>query len=162
MKACPMILPMCLAMLSTSMLNAIGFEKNTFLYHFIGESVFLACILFLPKYLGGYAYIVGLGGSFLICAACNLALLAKHCPSLFSSKENDGFKRELFALACALPASVAGKTFLTLFNRLFGVTLSLFFTGVATALFLLGFWFVCGIFPKGSKINLRLKAQKEK
>lgn len=75
-----LLLPMSMTMISNSMLNALGYEKQTFIFYFIGAAAMLLCILFLPSLCGAYAYLVGMGASFLITAACNLVFLFKKCP----------------------------------------------------------------------------------
>jgi stage V sporulation protein B len=84
-KGCPILLPMSLTMITTGMLNSMGFEKQTFLYYFLSAGALLLCILFLPRFLGVYAYVAGMIACFSVNAVCNLVLLAKKCPSLFKS-----------------------------------------------------------------------------
>lgn len=77
-----MMLPMCLSIITTTMLNSMNFEVRTLIYFFIGAAGMLACILLLTSKLGINAYVVGLTVSFIITAALNLRLLHKQCPGI--------------------------------------------------------------------------------
>ena len=67
-------------MISTAMLNSMGFEKQTFAFYFMGAAALLISVLFLPSLCGGYAYIIGLFASYLLTMLCNLIFLLKKCP----------------------------------------------------------------------------------
>ncbi len=100
----PILLPMSLAMLSTSVLNALGFEKQTFRFYFLGAAALTASILFLPAYVGAYSYLIGMGLNFTVTTVCNLCYLQKHAPLKKS------FYRNLFLItASALPVSLFGQ-----------------------------------------------------
>ena len=75
-----LLLPMCLNAILVSMLNSLGFEKQTFSFSLVGSAVLLACILFLPAYAGIYAHPIGLLLSLTIEGICGWRLLKKHCP----------------------------------------------------------------------------------
>jgi stage V sporulation protein B len=79
-NSCFILLPMSLTMISTAMLNSMGFEKQTFAFYFVGAAALLICILFLPSFCGGYAYVIGLFISYLLTMLCNLIFLFKKCP----------------------------------------------------------------------------------
>lgn len=74
-----LLLPMSLSMISTSVLNSLGYEKYTCIYFFIGAAVSLLCIYFLPAFLGIYALFVGMAASGLISCVLNLILIIKKC-----------------------------------------------------------------------------------
>ena len=78
-KACIIMLPMSITMISTSMLNSLNLEKKTLLFYSIGAVFLISCIYFLPKYIGVYSLIVGLFISYVITATCNLILIKKTC-----------------------------------------------------------------------------------
>ncbi len=78
-KACIIMLPMSITMISTSMLNSLNLEKKTLTYYLVGAVFLIACIYFLPKYLGIYSLVVGLFISYVITAVCNLILIKKTC-----------------------------------------------------------------------------------
>lgn len=134
-KGCPVLIPMSLTMITTGMLNSMGFEKQTFLYYFISAGAMLLCVLFLPRFLGVYAYVAGLTASFVVNAVCNLVLLAKKCPSLFRELlQNKKTTRALGgALLAILPISLLGAFFASLFSRTLGEMLALICSAVCVA-----------------------------
>jgi stage V sporulation protein B len=77
-----MLVPMCVSMLTTTVLNSLGHEKKTFLYYLLSAAVMLSITLFLTKYLSIYAYLIGMALSFIITCLSNLRLLCKICPQL--------------------------------------------------------------------------------
>ena len=91
-----MMLPMCLSMITTTMLNSMNFEIRTLLYFFAGAIAMLACILLLTSTLGINAYAVGLTISFIITAALNLRLLNKQCPGI----NYFGYTLKSLAISC--------------------------------------------------------------
>lgn len=132
-KSAPLLLPMSLTMISTGILNSMGFEKKTFLFYFIGAAVLLLSILFLPAFCGVYAYVIGLGLSFLLNAVCNLVLLHKKCPIYKKGDRRVLVQTVLPALFCILPLSLFGQLCNTLFKRFLGEL----FAFLLTVLFLL-------------------------
>lgn len=85
-------------------LNSLNFEKQTLVFYFIGAALMLGAVLLLPKYIGVYAYPVGLALSYLVCSVCNLIFLCKKCP-LPSSL----LKKSLIVCALMLPISLIGQ-----------------------------------------------------
>ncbi|MCM1437870.1 MAG: oligosaccharide flippase family protein [Roseburia sp.] len=77
-----MMLPMCISMITTTILNSLNFEVRTLIYFFIGAVAMLASIFGLTRFLGINAYMVGFTLSFIITAALNLRLLKKNCPDI--------------------------------------------------------------------------------
>ena len=73
------MLPMCITMMSNTLLNSMNCEKQTLLYFTIGAVTMLCCVLFLTRYLGVYSYVLGLGLAQIITAVLNLRLLNKKC-----------------------------------------------------------------------------------
>ncbi len=123
-KSCPILLPMSLTMISTSMLNSIGFEKYTMRFYFIGAAALLLCILFLSATCGVYAYLVGLFASYFLTALCNLVFLHKRCP-VFAKRWGGLCLRFLFPLLIlVLPLSLWGQFVLSLSKRFLGAWLS--------------------------------------
>ncbi|MBQ7408707.1 MAG: oligosaccharide flippase family protein [Clostridia bacterium] len=78
------MIPMSISMITTSLLNSMGFEKRTLIYYLLGAATLLACIIFLPKYVGNYALIFGYLISFTVSAFLNVKLLAKTCNKKLS------------------------------------------------------------------------------
>ncbi len=76
------ILPMCITMITNTVLNSMNCEKRTLLYFGIGSAVMLLCIACLTRWLGIYSYIIGFGLDEIICAVLNLRLLKKKCSGI--------------------------------------------------------------------------------
>ncbi len=138
-KSCFVLLPMSLTMISTSMLNSIGFEKQTFSFFFFGAAALAFCILLLPQVCGAYAYIFGLGASYTVTTVCNLVFLGKKCPFVFKGRGQVCVHTVFCSLCGILPISILGQLFLPLFRKFFGNFLSIvcaaLLLAVATALF---------------------------
>ncbi len=73
------MIPMSITIISTSLLNSMGFERKTLVYFLIGTASLLLCILTLPFLIGNYALIIGYFLSFTITAVLNVILLKKVC-----------------------------------------------------------------------------------
>ena len=155
---CWILLPMSVSMITTSMLNSMGFEKQTFVFYFIGAGVILLCILLLPALLGAHAYIVGLGASFLITAFCNLFLLYKKCGSFFK-KHGKFLRRILLKAGCSvLPLSVFARLCLNLLSPFFSAFLCIFLSALLCAVCTLLLYYVLGLLPE--KIIFPFKRKK--
>lgn len=103
-NSCVLLLPTSLAMISTSILNSLGYEKQTCLYFFIGAAATLACIWFLPQFCGVYALMFGTAASAVITMALNLRLIGK------KSKEKACFaKHTCLSALSILPAVLFGS-----------------------------------------------------
>ncbi len=76
------LLPMCLAMITTTVLNSMNCEKKTLLYYIIGAALMIVSIVALTRFVGVYSYMIGLAASFVISAVFNLRLLAKKCEGI--------------------------------------------------------------------------------
>ena len=76
-NSCIILIPTSISMITTGILNSLGYEKKTCLYFFIGAIATLACIWFLPQFLGVYSLIVGIALSATISTILNFRLLAK-------------------------------------------------------------------------------------
>ena len=112
------------------MLNSIGFEKQTFIFFFVGAAGLLLAVLILPPLCGAYAYLIGLGISYVLTAACNLAFLYKKCPFLKKSKGQVRDYTPFFTLFASLPFSLLGKLCLRLFAGFLSSFLALFLTAI--------------------------------
>ena len=112
-NCCFLLLPMSLGMISTSVLNSIGCEKQTCLYFFVGAAATLLCVWFLPQFIGIYALLVGMTVSAVLSMLLNLRLVRKKC------KEKVCFvKHTLCSVAAILPAILFGRL---LHNLLFAI-----------------------------------------
>ena len=96
------VLPMCITMMSNTLLNSMNCEKQTLLYFTVGAVTMLFCVLFLTRYLGVYSYVLGLGLAQIITATFNLRLLKKKCGGV-------GYLRYvLMSIAVIVAASIFG------------------------------------------------------
>ncbi len=144
-KGCVLLLPMSISMITTSMLNALGKEKQTFVVYFISAAALLACIFFLPAVCGIYAYLIGMIANFTVCCICNLFLLHKHFRGFykqFGRRLSWTFLRALFAV---LPLSLFGRLVSVLMQKTFGAVLSMFLTGLVLAAASLFAWIILQI-----------------
>ncbi len=96
-NCCFILLPMCLSMITGTVLNSMNREKSTLIFYFCGAAAMLACLAALTPVIGIYSYAAGLAASFIITAALNLRLLKKLCRG---TKTAGYFFRA--AAACAL------------------------------------------------------------
>ena len=126
-KGSPILLPMSLAMLSTTVLNAIGKEKISFRFYLLGALTMMSATLLLPKFFGAYAYLIGLGGNFTITGICNLLYLKKE--KILQTKF---FSKLLLVVASFLPISLFAQTDQTVFTKLFPAFFALVFTLLTT------------------------------
>ena len=138
-KSCPILLPIGLTMISTSILNSMGFEKQTFLYYFIGAAAMLLCILFLPSVCGVYAYTIGLGASYVLTGLCNLIFLHKKC-NIFKKQRGQVRDHGFFVpLIAVLPIALLGQLcnvfFKNIFGEIFAFLLTALLLGLVTAIF---------------------------
>ena len=129
-KSSPLLLPMSLTMISTGMLNSIGFEKQTFFYYFIGAAIMLLCIIALPAVCGIYAYVIGLGASFLSNAVCNLFFLHKQCPFFIKRGGQVRIESILKPILFILPISIFGQFSNALLRNYFGQLFAISFTAL--------------------------------
>ena len=146
-KSSLVLLPMSVTMISTSMLNSLGFEKQTFLFYFIGAAAMIVCILILPPVCGVYAYIVGLGVSYILTAVCNLVFLHKKGLIFQKNQEQVCVRPLLLSLISILPLSVLGQAFCTLFKGFAGQSLAVVFSALALAAACAVLYILLGIIP---------------
>lgn len=96
-NCCLVLVPMCLSMITSTVLNSMNREKSTLIYYFCGAAAMLVCLAALTPVIGVYSYAAGLAASFVITAALNMKLLKKLCRG---TKIAGYFLRA--AAACAL------------------------------------------------------------
>ncbi len=147
-KGCVILLPMSVCMMSTTILNSMGFEKKTFLFHFVGEAVMLLCVILLPPVCGVYAYLWGLGLFHTATAVCNFILLHKVCPAFFRV-----YRKKLFftcsrAFLTVLPTALIGNFAVAVFFKTFGEMLALTLSGLCIACTLTTLFLLTGVVSK--------------
>lgn len=125
-----LMLPMAISSLTTSILNSIGFEKQTLFYYVIGAVFMLLSIWFLPKYIGIYSLIAGFALVFGITTALNLILLGK------KSKASPKYgKFTLLSLIFCIPTVILGLLTENLTINYLGNFLTLIITGAIMLVF---------------------------
>ena len=146
-NSCLILLPMSLTMITTSMLNSMGFEKKTFSYYFVGAAAMLLCILFLPSVCGVYAYVIGLGINFVLNTVCNLVLLWKN--KLIFQKEGGQVRVQgyLLPILFLFPISLLGQLFSALCQNVFGAVLCVLIPALSLALCTLVLYCITGLLP---------------
>ncbi|MGN0806640.1 MAG: oligosaccharide flippase family protein [Candidatus Coproplasma sp.] len=126
-----MMLPMCLSMITTTVLNSMHYEIKTLIYYFIGAAAMLACIFGLTHFWGIYAYMAGVTLNFIITAVLNLRLLNKNCPQV---------NYVGYALRCGIICVFAcafGGLLANLLNGVLPLIVKIIVCGGASALFAL-------------------------
>jgi O-antigen/teichoic acid export membrane protein len=124
-----LLLPMSVCAVIISVLNSLGFEKQTFVASLIGSAIFVLCILFLPALIGVYAYHVGLFLQLSIEGLYGWFLLKKHCPL-----PRRFYQKSALCLALTLPLGILGQWILQGCLLVFGEWLACIFAAIAVLL----------------------------
>ncbi len=80
-----LLLPMSISMISTSMLNSLGCERQTLLIFLAGSAAMLLSVWLFPPLLGSGALLVGTALDHTVSAVCSLVLLRKKTGKLRSA-----------------------------------------------------------------------------
>ncbi len=124
----PVLLPISITMITTSLLNSMNCEKQTLAFFLVGSAAMLGCVWFLPRYLGSGALLLGVALDFSLTALCSLVLLYKKVGNLHLKG---------FCLKCLLAVTlttVIGYFTQMLFMRVFSYVLATCITLVLLAL----------------------------
>ncbi|MBR2341723.1 MAG: oligosaccharide flippase family protein [Clostridia bacterium] len=156
-NACPILLPMTISMISTTILNSLGFTKRTFIFFLIGSAFSIFSVLLLPQKIGGYAYLVGTGGSFTLTAVCSLVFLQKR-----GWLDAKFYKNLLLISALILPTSLLGQLLKSLISGLFGELIACICIGILLLSFTVGLYFSVMGKEKLGKIKIFTKKVKNK
>jgi len=140
-KGAIMMLPMSLSMISTSMLNSLNKEKRTLASYFVGASVMILSIIFLPAILGIDALTVGMLLNFTLSAIINLIMLYKTSP------EKIEFLKYLFVSAMTvIPTATFGVFLKNLLILKTNLTVSTIAGVFVTAVFSFLLFWIFGLF----------------
>lgn len=71
------MLPFALINITSSILNALGLESKSFINYIVGSIFMFICIIFLPKYIGIRALILGMGICVSITSLLNIRMIKK-------------------------------------------------------------------------------------
>lgn len=155
-NGCPILLPMTFSMISTTILNSLGFTKQTFKFFLVGSAFLIFSVLLLPQKTGGYAYLIGMGGNFALTAICNLAFLTKR----FRLGEKF-YKTLMLICALILPTSLLGQLLKSLLSGLFGEFFACVSIGALLLLFTTSLYFaVFGAKKSGKNAKIKKKFAK--
>lgn len=113
-----LIFPIGLNQVSSSILNSLSYEKNTFVHYLIGSVFLVLSLIFAPAFIGIYAVALGFGLCFTVTSVLNLRLLYKRVS--FSVDVYKMLLALVAAAACALLAYFV-KGILILYLPLFWV-----------------------------------------
>jgi stage V sporulation protein B len=135
------LLPMCISMISTTILNSMNKEVKTLIYFFISAIAMLVCTLLLTKNLGIYAYLIGLSLSFLFTAILNIRLLKRQCKGLNFSKYL------IFSIIICLTACLFGMFLNNLFDAILTQFYKIFVVTLLILMFTLTFFYATEMLP---------------
>lgn len=127
-----LMLPMCISMITTTILNSLNFEVRTLIYFFIGAIAMIGTILGLTHVLGINAYMVGLTLAYTVTAVLNLKLLKKTCPGINYA----GYLFKSFAICAA--ACLFGRLLSNLFVNILPSFWRIVLCGAVVSLFAVG------------------------
>lgn len=127
-SSAPILLPMSITMICTSLLNSMNCERHTLVFFLLGSAAMLACVFFLPGILGSGALLVGMACDFVIVAVCSLFLLGKKTGKLRSGKY---FLKLVLAMA---PVTVVGVLLRDLLFLYLNYLPALMITGISVML----------------------------
>ncbi len=131
------MVPMGINQISSSILNSIGLEFKSLKNYVAGAIALILCIFFLPKYIGTFALIVGMGLMSIISALLNMRMLKKR--NLLSKVY---IKYLSLSLLFALVSSVAGFLLYNLLDACTPRLIATIITGVVCEGFMVGLCYV--------------------
>lgn len=107
-----LLIPMGLSQITSSILNATGRERQS-MYSYLISSIFLFCaIIFLPRYVGIYALIIGLGLLSIVSASINLYLIRSCINRKFVTTT-------VISISLCIPSTIFGRLFYNIFSIFF-------------------------------------------
>ena len=130
-RACIIMLPMSISMITTSMLNSLNLEKKTLKYYLIGALFLVLSIYFLPKFIGVYSLIVGLLLSYFTTSLFNLKLIKRTC------KRPPEFAFYIaVSTALIIPSALFGYLLKGILLKFISLPLTVLFVSILTTLFI--------------------------
>ena len=124
-----LMVPMGLAQISSSVLNAIGLEMKSLKNYALSALFLFMCIYFLPKYLGVVALIIGMAGLSIITTILNFYMLKKRnllSPKIYSTL--------LIMLIISAPSALLSRFIFNILNRFVPLFFSLSISGIISVL----------------------------
>lgn len=77
-----MLIPACVAMITTTVLNSLNCETKTLIYSLFGALIMISCIIILTPFMGIRAYMTGISLDYTLTAILNMRLLYRKCPAI--------------------------------------------------------------------------------
>ncbi|MBO5851360.1 MAG: oligosaccharide flippase family protein [Clostridia bacterium] len=140
-RACIIMFPMSITMITNSVLNSLNLEKHTLFYYLLGALFLMICIFFLPKYIGVYSLVLGLLLSYVTTAILNLNLIKKTCV-----KKPNFLRFILVSLLFIIPSSLFGYFLKNVLVKFLPSTIALFSSAFLVVLFTYAFYRVFNLF----------------
>ena len=134
------LIPMCITMISTTVLNSMNREKRTLIHFLIGAAAMIISILTLTKFVGVYSYMIGLAASYVITSLLNLILLKKICGNL------KYVKYTIHALICTFSSCVFGMLLDGVISHYVSAIWQIIICGTACTLFCVAFLYCLEMF----------------
>ncbi len=148
-----LLLPLGLAQITSAILNALNKEKICLIINLFCSAVLIGCVIFLPKYLGIYALIIGFGGMSLLQTILSLFAIRKYLT-------NEPFKVLLKNIIMCIPAClfalfIDGICTKTMNSTILSIVLSSGVSVSALAILLLTFNMIdiSALLPKTTRRN---------
>lgn len=131
-----MMIPMGISQITSSILNAIGLELKSLKNYSISSTLLIISIIFLPKYIGTYALIVGYLAMSITASIMNLIMLKKRNIVSFEFLKTTGK-----LLLISIFSAVLGYSLYSLLSKYF--IIALFISAILTmsSLFILIYLF---------------------
>lgn len=126
-----LIIPMGVAQLTSTILNALGEENKTFIYYILGNSLLILSITLLPKYLGILSVVYGLGICNLLIAFLNIIKLNK-----LINLKHFYLKEVIIMLLISAPCVLLCRLLFNIFLMFLPSLLSIIFASIITVFFL--------------------------
>lgn len=139
-KGAVTMLPMSVAIITTSILNSLNKERQTLVYYLAGATALVCSIIFLPKYLGVNSMIFGMILSYLITAVLNVRTVIRVCPEKPSL-----IPYIVRGSAFIIPSFLAGYFLNNLASPALGEFASLVISSALSAIFSLALFYVFGM-----------------
>ena len=149
-NGCFLLLPMSVAMITTSILNSMGKEKYTFILYFISTGGMLLLMTAFTPTLKEYAYLVAMLFNFTLTAVCNLLLLTNILKKLTPTEAKSIFDKQTAASALLGAAIICliGKTCSSLLSSVCDKTWTLIFSALLILILCVGWYFVFIFVPR--------------
>ncbi|MGN1207995.1 MAG: oligosaccharide flippase family protein [Christensenellales bacterium] len=132
------MLPMGINDIASSVLNSLGYEIKSFKNYVFGSVFLIFSIIFLPKYFGIYALLIGMAGSLIISGYLNLKMIKKELKL-----DKIIIKEMCYMCLFLVPSILINKFSFRLLSKVFTTFFSIAISSILGAIF---FTLLCLIF----------------